>query len=647
MSHMMLFNSVIDVLEKELNAERTCLEIAESVLKYASHVPLVTNIARGAGFCYYYARIAESIGARHMPEQRVSRIAGKGSTIHKLLGILSLRLFSQGITYVLSQAHNVQTMIEEMLQVDDFRQLLQILKSEINDTVLLASSLMLNLLSNLPRMLAIIGVDHSSKVFPIVEQQFIDYTLHMRGVPDLILEFPKEKAALVIEWKTTRETPSKHEEAQVICYALMEAVRLGYNTKEKAINAIIGELSRNGTYNTFRVNNVKVLPAIIRPVQRGQIKPHPLMFTGSNELEREYDSFKKLIYDVCLIAEHLTLLTTNIRAFSPIDRDFEGICTKMLTFNDREVQASIFRIKPSQIYCGFPKERNSFPCVTRNGEPFCYYNYEYGPCEFYFGRGFGEKTDFDRAMWSLRFKVFDEKEKMLLPYRCLHELFRIYPIKKVIEKIRNGEGFEWHFGEAPYPSTIAKMQMKVYRRGKLLGSFRLDVLDECYIEDDLIRGYRKLRPIEIDEGFYRVIPEGKPVLITIVDSWTPLLSIGTYGRIDEVEVREEKNGVEYIIGLPSSALRYSMAIFREYLNIYPEKRNDILIFEINVDLLGAELQSIDAMQRMIKKMLENEQDENVKQGLEKQLEEIRKVKEEIEPVEPFLSRIIGGGLRPR
>ncbi|MEM2068725.1 MAG: hypothetical protein QXY32_03245, partial [Nitrososphaerota archaeon] len=126
-----------------------------------------------------------------------------------------------------------------------------------------------------------------------------------------------------------------------------------------------------------------------------------------------------------------------------------------------------------------------------------------------------------------------------------------------------------------------------------------------------------------------------------------LLSIGTCGRIDEVEVKEEKNGVEYIIGLPSSALRYSMAIFREYLNIYPEKRKDILIFEINVDLLGAELQSIDAMQRMIKKMLENEQDENVKQGLEKQLEEIRKVKEEIEPVEPFLSRIIGRGLRPR
>jgi len=652
MAHESLFNSIIALLERELNAEETCIEIADAILKYAAHVPLVTNIARGAGFCYYYARIAEAIGARHSPEQRVSRIAGKGSTIHRLLGITSLKLFSQGIPYALTQLSNIRAFIEEMLKDDDLHQVLQIPRDEMDATITLSSQLMMNLLLNLPRMLTLINVSYDSKVIPVVEQQFVDYTLHMRGVPDLILEFPEERSALVIEWKTTHETPTDHEKAQVICYALMEAVRLGYRTKQNAIRAVMGELLSGDT--SSRIVNLKVLPVIVRPTLRGQIKPHPIMFAKPNRLEEEYNKFKKLIYDVCLMAEHLTLLTANVQDFSSITKEmYETLCTRKLSFADREVQASIFRIKPRQVTSGYPERRNGFPCITPNGRPLCYYNYEYGPCEFYFGRGFGEKTDFDSAMWSLRFKVFREKEKMLLPYRALHELFRTYPAKMVIEKIKRGEGFEWHFGEPPYSSIITKMQVVIFRRGRKIGSFRIDVideidfLDESYVYGDVILGTRKLRDMEVNNRVYRVIPEGKPVLITIIDSWTPLLSIGTFGRVDEIKVEENDNEIEYIIGLPSSVLRYSMSIFKDYLRLYPEKRKDVLISEMNVDLLNAELQSIDAMQRMIRKMLKETEDEYIKRGLEKQLNEMERLKEDFIPLEPFLSKIIGQGLKSR
>jgi len=635
------FNSVISFLEGELGASRPCLLIAEQTLRYASHVPLVTNIARGAGFCYYYARIAESIGSRHLREQRVSRISGKGSKVHKLLGIISLRAFSRGINSVLNS--DPQALIDEVLQEEYYLNVLELRRGERSEITSIASRLMSNLITNLPLMLSIINVDCNSKVFPIVEQQFVDYHLHMRGVPDLILEFPNEKAAIVIEWKTSRETPLNHEKAQTICYALMEATRLGYRSKDKVIRAIIGEMQEKNGVPT--ITGVKILPVIIRPSQRGRIEPHPSMTPKPDEIRERYRRFKKLVSDVCLMAEHLTLLTADIRMFAPNEGDVERLCSRVLRFNDREVKASIFRIKPRQIFSRTPERRDAFPCVTSTGRPFCHYNHEYGPCEFYFGRGFGKKTDFDKAMWSLRFKVFREKERMLLPYRALHELFRSYPVRKFVEKIKDGQGFEWHIGEAPYPSTFIKMQVAVYKRGKKLTSFRIDIIDEIQIQEEVLVGSRSLRRIEASEEVYRVISEGKPVLISVMDSWTPLLSINVFGRVDEVNVEDDR--IRYVIGLPSSALQYSMTIFREYLETYPDMKKDLLISEMNVDLLNAELQSIDAMQRALRKELNDENDEYVRRGLQEQINEMEEIKNQLVPLERLLSKLIGRGLISR
>jgi len=279
-------------------------------------------------------------------EQRASKIAGKGSKIHKLLGIVSLRIFSSGIDFAINC--DINSVIDEILQKEDVGSLLQIKAEEIAEIKQLAFLILSNLISNLSFMMAIIGVNKYSRICPVVEQQFVDYQLHMRGVPDLILEFPEEKAAIVVEWKTSRETPLDYEKAQTICYALMEATRLGYRTKDKAIKAILGELQeRNGI---SVINNVKILPAIIRPTTRGRIHPHPLTASDPLQMKENYLKFKKLVYDVCLLAEHLTLLTADVRTFVYSDENLEKECSRLLRFGDQGVQASIFRIKPKQIF---------------------------------------------------------------------------------------------------------------------------------------------------------------------------------------------------------------------------------------------------------------------------------------------------------
>jgi len=235
---------------------------------------------------------------------------------------------------------------------------------------------------------------------------------------------------------------------------------------------------------------------------------------------------------------------------------------------------------------------------------------------------------------------------MLLPYRALHEIFRAYSPEQVKERIKKGQGFEWHIGEAPYPSTFIKMQVSIYRRGKHIASFRIDVIDELEIEDEYtIRGARKLRTVEVAENLYRVISEGKPVLVSVLDAWNPLLSINVFGRIDEVDVKSDR--INYIIGLPSSTLQYSMKIFQEYLSYYPQMKRNVFVSEINVDLVNAELQAIDAMQRALRQELSKETDDYIKQALESQIQELDNVKEELVPLEPFLSELIGKGIRRR
>lgn len=585
-----------------------------SILRRTGHVPIVSNIARCAGFCYYYARLSEAIGVRNLHGHLVDRISGKGDIVHKVLGMASLKIFMRS---KIPDKDFIRKSVDEAVKMLQSSRLIASDK-DINNVKNQASTMLLNLCRELPRLGSnSLELRNPWDCVPIVEQQFIDYTLHMRGTPDLILEYPYEKKAIVVEWKTSSETPTKHEEAQVLAYALLEAVRLGYyvNNKGDIIKAVVGRLDSN------KVKDFKVLPIIIRPTQGKLLKPHPVLLSlagvSDDKLKEAFIKFKSLAYDVLLSAEHLTLLLVDQRDFGvPIEETTARIPIKGET---REV--NLVRHKPRQLHGGVPYKQSKYPCKTKTGKPFCNM---LDPCRFYFGRGFGAKEDYERVMWGLRFKVFREKERMLLIYRTLYELFKWYGTDEVRKKLVEGEPLQWVIGERlAERESVAPLRMVIKRYG--VGGkvdefiYRVDLLDKLSIsseEEFILKGIRRIR--EFEKELFYVVSEGKPVLLTPCDGPTPTLSISLFGRVDKVEVHDDS--MEYEIGLPSKLLKYQFLIYREYLRANPSiYGQNIFMFEVNVDLTQMDLSSIDALQRALK---------SESTDLHQEVEELGKISEE-------------------
>ncbi len=579
-----IYNSVLDFIRDNAGENRNlCVEVAEQILNRTGHIPIVSNIARGAGYCSYYARLSEAVGVKKLWDHVVDRFSGKGSDTHRILGLASLYLFVDE-----PAADRIEQCVDRAVETAR-----PLLRDERSVDRALIISMMMNLMQNLDRLLQTIESSIQNMV-PIIEQQFMDYNFHMRGIPDLILEDRKNQKAIVVDWKTGRESPSQYESAQVICYSLMEAKRLAYN-REESLNAVLGNLNEN------QIRNVRVLPVIIRPpMLRGILPPHPVLRDDADNLRESYEQFRKIVYDVCIEAEHLTILITNqikLTGVSP------SLCEVDVPFHDGMVRRlNITRQTPRQLRHGDPQHQNRYPCVGRNGAPFCNL---IRSCNFYFGE-FGEQNNYDRIMWKLRFGIFDNKEKDLLTYRALHEIFSHYPKEAIAEALRRGEGIKITLGQVPFFDSSLKSRMLV-SRGSDSSNFRVDVLDRIDpdpADDYALLGVRTTREYENDLDRFTVINEGKPVLVTSVDANNPLLSINAFGRIDDIEILNDQQLV-YRIGTPSKVLNYQMILFREYLRLKAGLNRNVFVFETNVDLTQMELNSIDALHERIGAETEN------------------------------------------
>jgi len=625
--------SMLGSLPIEEHIKNRVKDYAKILLRRTGHVPIISNIARGVGFCYFHARLSEAIGCiKSFRNHLADRVSGKGSAIHKVLGLASLHLFGRSEKSSPPTQEDIDLTVKSSIE---YLQRVHLISEDVNVNQIESTSkkLLATLIYILPDLTSLLRLEKPWWALkPVVEQHFIDYILHMRGSPDLILEEPKERRAIVIEWKTTGNTPRGYEKAQVVAYALLEAMRLGYydGTKRSLIKAVTGRLKKD------KIEDFKVLPIILRPFKpRLKMGPHPALlmkFPYSNtNLKKEYYKFKTLVYDVLLAAEHLTLLLT--------DQEFLGVPineTKALVkFGDKKYELNLLRIRPKQLKAGKPKEQDKYPCKICD---------LLKPCRFYFGRDIGEMEDYERTLWSLRFKVFREKEDMLLPYLCLDKCFRHYSANEVKEALMNGqvvlcdltsdriyiEGGHY----APLRMIIERYVYVKDRKERRGGIYRIDLLDEVRVDEQgdefSLIGVRALRKFEVDvSGSYNVIyvvSEGKPVFVTPCDSITPLLSIGFYGRVDSVEV--EHNKIKYKIGLPSKWLRYQFIIYKEYLKRMPKIfGQNVLMFEVSVDLTSYDLQAIDALQRAlsIERFSEGIKiSEDIKRELSRLLEESEK-----------------------
>lgn len=592
------FINISHYIKTKFNNEagRRAASVAEEILKKTGHLPVVTTIARGVGFCTFHARLTEAIGAQSLEGHTIDRACGKGDDVHKILGLSSLKFFS-------GEKAEIKEIIKE---VSEELRRFSIIQNEarLEESKIEAEKLMRNLLQKLELFEEITGMKVSDAV-PIVEQQLVDYELRMRGIPDLILESRNEQKAIVIDWKTSRETPSDYEAVQVVCYALLEARRLSC-TKEEAIEKITGRLEGQ------KLTSVDILPVIIRDDPSLALKPHPV-FSKLEKLRENYEKFVKLVSNAVLMAQHLTLLLSNQEALTNVKPDDTSGPVPWGSGKVNYIRLTPFGVG---LYHGDPNTQSNYPCTV------CYLK---DPCRFYFGRPFGEKEEYESLMWKLRYIVFERKEEQLLIYLALHHIFEFWPYKEVVDMIKQGYGLVYSVGSTPWKNKSPGRILIKRAKGKEQ-RYRIDLLDKITIDltnrPFLIEGERTIRKHE-EGGFLHVINEGRPVFIALPNyaphqDINPLLSVNFFGRIDRVEV--DKDGkVRYEIGLPSKVLKYQMLIFSNYAvnNILPNK--DLLIVEADVDLTRIELYAIDYLQR---KLGEERKDkpQDVKVEIEREIE---------------------------
>ena len=586
------FRHVEELIKSEMpRGSYGCTTLWDQILKSTGHIPVSTNIARGAGYCTFYARLSETIGIKKFfSEHSVDYYSGKGIPVHNILGLASLDLFPGVPT-----ENDITDKIEDVIESDELKLILSKNKTFINkkdETRELAIRLMTLFVKNLSEISKLLGV-HPDTLEPIVEQQFLDYDLHIRGIPDLILENKERGKAIVVDWKTFGGTEMNYEKAQVVAYSLLEAARLGY---DDPYNSVLGRVLGEKP-------SIDVIPVIVKLSQNAKLGPHPFLandFGPDSLLEFSY-----MIDDVQLEAEHLTALLANSNSI--VGGSKTQICNVKKQWGENTYEINLLKWTPPQLNRGHPKTQKTWPCVTKNNKRFCNLEGENGPCKFYFGKDLFTNDRVEKDMWSLRYNVFENKESSLLVYRGIYDIFKTYRPgaseleDDAIKHIRDGKGFFFHVGgystktdEVP---QIVIMKPPPDNSG---GRIRIDSLDQIISMDTLhgfqIRGSRKLRGFELKDGINFVISSGRTALITLMDSWNPLLSISAFVRINEVQAFEDH--VEYVLDTPSSILNYQLYLFMKYLERNKD-RVQLLMFEVTADLTQMELNSIDALQRKL------------------------------------------------
>ena len=588
----------LSYLEELLNRYKVrdpkrCGDASGKILSWTGHIPSVTNVANAAARCRYYARMVESIGVR-VPYEYRERISGRGDDVHKILGLAVLALYEE---YGSLRSPGDPGVFVDLVCGSD-TDLVNCKEDRVKEE---AKALLKRLLNILPRLCDVIGTSQSN-LFPLVEQQLASYEVHMKGVPDLVLEDRDGKRAIVVDWKTGDKMMWKTDEAQVVAYSILEAMRLGYS-RDEVEEAILGKL------NGGVVKDVKILPIIIRRSERAELKPHPAV-APVGKVEDRYRNLKALIKNVLKAAEFLTMIATNHERL--VGRDLEESCT---TYIEGEKRVKLLRISPPSLPAGNPKKQDRFPCASSDGKKICTLAED---CKFYFGQLWEGTQDEEKKLWYMRYKIFEDKEQQLLIYRALEELFKQRGYDVVLEKMREGTGivcdiramnyrFEWFYARMGRRMHINRKILLVLpfadRKADDHIEKRYELLSVEGFERGAIIASRPLSGHEVSkegEARYHMIPPSSTVFVSFMDGPHPYLSINVFSRVAEVDVQGDR--IVYMLDSPSSALKYQMMVAGRYINILRKtgRKPEILVVEADVDLTKIELETLHIIQRMVR-----------------------------------------------
>ena len=516
-------------------------------------------------------------------------LPGKGTTIHKILAVSAVDLFYKYIKNGIDVGSQIvlYDIIRELVRssVEELCNEGVLNRDALRDEIVMRDSaqLLRRLAIDLPLVAKALGLD-LSRMEAFSEQQLIDYNLHILGAPDLIIEDPEARRAIVIDWKTSG-SPSGWEKAQIYTYALLEASRLGYGKQDlrELINAIASS----------NREEVKVYPLIIRPNR--PYSDHPAYPLNVKE-PLSPDGIEELLKKILVAACHLTLLITDVAAVSGYSKD-DLLRECGITMSG--YSGFLLRWTPPVLKKrGKPQTQERYPCTYCKA---VFQNLAIA-CSFYFGRE-SLRTAFDKLMWKYRFIVYRIRERDMLPFKALFDIShqnRDY----IIRKIEEGSGIEYEVSSRSFKSYEKSAILRVnthYYNDYFEG--RVDVFtDISFLDDSLVlRLARPLREYEIleeDIPWVRTIRSGKPIFVIFPELHTSAytLSLNIFARATEMDITGNK--VVLYAEPISNVLRLPFILLKRYFKYRRLNAEQCaVVVEVNADLTHIDLQAIDVLQR--------------------------------------------------
>jgi len=614
---------------KDEFGKETCLDIFRNSLRTTGHIAKVTAVAWGA-VCTYAARLMSTIGVRATIRENVP---GKGSDEHKILALATLKLARR---------------IRERGVEDVDANLHQILNDAIKDTEYYIDEVtdktredLLSILRNFIELYKDISIKMrlSNNVKFYAELQLLDYETHMWGTPDVILEDPVNRKAILIDWKTAGDTPTQREKYQIYAYAILEALRLGYKPSEVFAAIAPDDLGQT-----------KIYYAIIRPNNAYSDHPfHPLSSTRPLTAEELRNKLRHVIdiglYMTSLVVDYGVLFYGKLKLKENYELRKEMMEACAVRLGDNEYFS--LRLTPPSLPRGSPTKQQGWQC---NLCPFSDKNSKLQECRFYFGSK--AKNLIDSLMWRYRWIVYGERENALVPYRVLYEVGRkASGMQNLINKLKNGRWYE---------VIIKNGNISIRERGKVSPrtkryKHRCGVIE---VEFEEI-GYTR----DIRLGLYKVVPLGKesllllrdylpcevpedgevmpaygirerqPVIITLPEPHvsTPTLGMVLTAKVEQIFLRgdviyeHECPGMCAVVVPISSNLRFPFKLLREYIELYGVE--EVFVSEVGSDLTHIDLATIHSMHMMLKKVSGNEK---ISKALENRRIDLLRIEQTVE-----------------
>jgi hypothetical protein len=536
----------VEVLYDIVGNLADCRNVLKEGLRGTSHLVKAASVARAVGRCPFEARLIEIMGASDLAAS-TSVFPGKGQSVHQVLAVAVPRLFVDFIA--VREFDKALGAVESYVgnAYDELREarvppLEEEARTTRGDAVIRSAVKMARVFVQFMRQLDAKQILDVSEARVRAELQLFDYKMHVRGVPDLVVEEPAKRRAVVVEWKTSLgmkggTRPNDDEIAQGYVYSIMVAHRLGFKDGAKA------------------VEECAVFPVVIR--DRGDINPYSISrcfkTAKSTRLSEE-----KILKEIKLAATHLILSMLNLKK---VDSSWDREKEKALCGSGGKV---VFRYVPEALrnkgYTLNPHVNTNYPCGScRLREA----------CKFYL---FSKQNpdEVHQLAWRTRYRVYGVRENALLPFY-----------------------------------SIAKMS---WVRGfiRLEGGARADFFERIEVDREELKAYliRSVREEEERRGVPLTVREGKPVTIFLGDSEEIIYSTSFSGNVDKVSTQGDE--LRVVVSFEGKFTKLSYFLLRDLLSREEKLSRGVVAVESNVDLTHIELMAIDAFQRAVKKLAEEE-----------------------------------------